>query len=85
MVVFALSREHQVPRHRKDDLRISVVKKSGKSFTVDERLYNQAVKPPSDEFSGWDDSKFTIGGLLALATPLFLLGLIGLVLYSLFG
>jgi hypothetical protein len=39
------------------------------------------MKDPNDEFSAWDDAKFSIGGLLVLASPVIALVLL---LYLLF-
>lgn len=34
-----------------------------------------------DEFSAWDDAKFSIGGLLVLLAPVIVLVLLGLLLF----
>jgi hypothetical protein len=38
-------------------------------------------KPDHDEFSAWDDAKFSIGGLLVLLSPFIALFLIGNLLF----
>lgn len=60
----------------------------GKAFEVDEARYVEWASKNQPEsvlprFTAWDDFKFSVGGCLALLSPLLLVALIGLIIWDL--
>lgn len=45
----------------------------------------EPLQKEPEEFSAWDNLKFTMGGLFVLALPLVFIALVALILWSLFG
>lgn len=43
------------------------------------------LQPPPEEFSTWDDLKYTLGGFFLLLLPIILIALLGLAIWGLAG